>query len=200
MPHHSFVVIGGGTAGIMVASQLLKQRPNADVAIIEPSDTHWYQPAWTLVGANAYDMDKTRRPMASVMPKKATWVQDKATGFSPGQNTVHTASSGDLTYDYLVVAPGIHIDTSMVEGLTEATDRGVVCSNYTNSNNWESIHQGGNGLVTQPTTPIKCGGAPQKIMYLAEEAFQKSGVRQDTKVVFAPMAGSSSGSSRLPKR
>ena len=192
MSHHSFVVIGGGTAGIMVASQLLKQRPNADVAIIEPSETHWYQPAWTLVGANAYDMDKTRRPMASVMPKKATWVQDKATGFSPGQNTVHTASSGDLTYDYLVVAPGIHIDTSMVEGLTEAIDRGVVCSNYTNpEHTWEVIRnfKGGTALFTQPTTPIKCGGAPQKIMYLAEEAFQKSGIRQDTKVVFATNGG-----------
>jgi sulfide:quinone oxidoreductase len=57
--HHKVVVIGGGTAGIMVASQLLKKRPQLDVAIIEPAQTHWYQPAWTLVGAGTFDYKKT---------------------------------------------------------------------------------------------------------------------------------------------
>jgi len=192
MQHHEFVVIGGGTAGIMVSSQLLKQHPEADVAVIEPSDTHWYQPAWTLVGANAYDMARTRRSMASVMPKKATWIRDKATGFDPHNNKVTTANSGEVSYDFLVVAPGIHIDTNMVEGLSEAIDRGVVCSNYTDpQHTWDVLRnfKGGTALFTQPTTPIKCGGAPQKIMYLADDAFRRSGVRQKTNIVFATNGG-----------
>ena len=52
MKNHQILIIGGGTAGIMVASQLKKANPNLDVGIIEPADTHYYQPAWTLVGAN----------------------------------------------------------------------------------------------------------------------------------------------------
>ncbi|MFH6604425.1 FAD/NAD(P)-binding oxidoreductase [Maribacter algicola] len=186
--HHQILIIGGGTAGIMVAAQLIRQKNAKDVAIIEPADTHYYQPAWTLVGAGAYDYDKTARPMSSVMPDGAKWIKDKATGLDPENNRVRTANNGDITYDYLVVAPGLTYDFSLVPGLGEAMDKGVVCSNYTDpKHTWEVIKnfKGGTALFTQPTTPIKCGGAPQKIMYLAESHFRKSGVRKKTDVVFA---------------
>ena len=186
--HHQVIVIGGGTAGIMVAAQLLTQKKAKDVAIIEPADIHYYQPAWTLVGAGTYDFEKTARPMSSVIPKNATWIKDKATGFDPDNNIVHTASKGDITYDYLVVAPGLAYDFSLVPGLGEAMDKGVVCSNYTDpKHTWDVIKnfKGGTALFTQPTTPIKCGGAPQKIMYLAESHFRKNGVRKKTDVIFA---------------
>ncbi|MCW5515485.1 FAD/NAD(P)-binding oxidoreductase [Muriicola sp. Z0-33] len=186
--HHQIVIIGGGTAGIMVAAQLIRQKKAKDVAIIEPADTHYYQAAWTLVGAGTFDYKKTARPMASVIPKGAKWIKDKATGFDPEKNTVHTEATGDITYDYLVVAPGIAYDYSLVPGLEEAIDKGVVCSNYTDPDHtWEVIKnfKGGTALFTQPATPIKCGGAPQKIMYLAENHFRRSGVRKKTDVVFA---------------
>lgn len=48
--HHQIVVVGGGSAGITVTAQLLKQNSQLDIAIIEPCDKHYYQPAWTLVG------------------------------------------------------------------------------------------------------------------------------------------------------
>ena len=64
-PSHAVVIIGGGAGGATVASLLLKARPDLDVAIIEPSETHWSQPAWTLVGAGAYDVEATGRPMAT---------------------------------------------------------------------------------------------------------------------------------------
>jgi len=186
--HHQVLIIGGGTAGIMVAAQLIEQKKLTKVAIIEPADTHYYQPAWTLVGAGTYDYAKTARPMADQIPSKATWIKDKATGFKPEANMVHTATSGDITYDYLVVAPGLAYDMSLVPGLGEALDKGVVCSNYTDPRHtWDVIQnfKGGTALFTQPTTPIKCGGAPQKIMYLAESHWAKGSVRAKTNVVFA---------------
>lgn len=112
--HHQVLIIGGGTAGIMVASQLIKQKKRTSVAIIEPAETHYYQPAWTLIGAGTYNYKDTGRPMASLIPKQATWIKDKATGFDPENNTVRTAGSGDITYDYLVVAPGLAYDMSLV--------------------------------------------------------------------------------------
>ncbi|MGF1557850.1 MAG: FAD/NAD(P)-binding oxidoreductase [Flavobacteriaceae bacterium] len=186
--HHQVLIIGGGTAGIMVAAQLLRKTRKLDIGLIEPSETHFYQPAWTLVGAGAYDYDKTARPMASVMPKGVKWIKDLANGFDPEQNAVSTKSSGTISYDYLVVAPGLTYDLSLVPGLADAMDKGVVCSNYTNPRHtWNVIKnfKGGTALFTQPTTPIKCGGAPQKIMYLADSYFRKSGVRSKTEVVFA---------------
>lgn len=185
------LIIGGGSGGIMTAAQLLK-KGGMKVSIIEPAEFHYYQPAWTLVGANTYDFAKTRRTMSSVMPKGVNWIKEFAQKFEPETNTVELASGEKVTYDFLVVSPGIKIDTSLVEGLTEAIDKGVVCSNYTNPEfTWEVLKnfKGGTALFTQPATPIKCGGAPQKIMYLADDHFRKTGVRSKTDVVFATPGG-----------
>jgi sulfide:quinone oxidoreductase len=190
--HYQILIIGGGTGGIMVAAQLLNKDKSLSVGIIEPSDKHYYQPAWTLVGAGTFDYDKTVRPMGDIIPKGANWIKDYASGFNPDNNSVSTKSSGNITYDYLVVAPGLTYDFSLVPGLGDAMDKGVVCSNYTDpKHTWNVLKnfKGGIALFTQPTTPIKCGGAPQKIMYLAESYFRKSGVRRKTDVVFATNGG-----------
>lgn len=186
--HYQILIIGGGTAGIMTAAQLLKKKTITSIGIIEPANTHYYQPAWTLVGAGAYDYKKTGKPMKDVMPKGATWIKDYATAFNPENNSVATRGSGDLKYDYLVVAPGLVMEPSLIEGLPEALDKGVVCSNYTDpKHTWDVIRnfKGGNALFTQPATPIKCGGAPQKIAYLAADYFRKQGILNKTNVIFA---------------
>lgn len=186
--HYQILVIGGGTAGIMTAATLLNKDPKLDVGIIEPADTHYYQAAWTLVGAGAYDYKKTAKPMKQVMPDKAAWIKDKAKSFEPSNNTVITENSGSLTYDYLVVAPGLVMEPSMIEGLPEALGKGVVCSNYTDpEHTWKVIKnfKGGNAIFTQPATPIKCGGAPQKIAYLASDYFKKHNILDKTDVTFA---------------
>lgn len=191
--HYQVLIIGGGTAGIMVASQLKKKNASREIGLIEPSDKHYYQPAWTLVGANTYKFEDTVRPMASLIPKGVDWIKEYADAFKPEQNSVVTKSGTKFTYDYLVVVPGLKIAPELVEGLTEAMKKGVVCSNYTNPNHtWDTLKnfKGGTALFTQPTTPIKCGGAPQKIMYLADDYFRKTGVRKKLDIVFALPSGS----------
>ncbi|MBT8229557.1 MAG: NAD(P)/FAD-dependent oxidoreductase [Saprospiraceae bacterium] len=186
--HHNLIVIGGGTGGIMIASQMRRKNPGFSIAIVEPADTHHYQPAWTLVGANTYPIEKTKRPMSSVIPKGVKWIKEYAESFQPEKNTITTKDGNVLSYDFLVVAPGLVMAPQLVEGLTEAMDKGMVCSNYTDpEHTWEVLQkfEKGTALFTQPTTPIKCGGAPQKIMYLAEHYFQKSGKRKNIDVVFA---------------
>src|SRR5680860_1373590 len=108
-----------------------------------------------------------------------------------------------MTYDYLVVAPGLVYDFSWVPGLGEAMDKGVVCSNYTDPlHTWNVVKnfKGGTALFTQPTTPIKCGGAPQKIMYLVESHFRKGGVREKTEVVFATAGSVIFGVNEIAKK
>lgn len=183
----NIVIIGGGTGGIMTAAQLLRKN-NVKVTVIEPAQYHYYQPAWTLVGANTYEFEKTKKLMSEVMPSGVNWIKEYAKDIDPDQNKVILASGESVSYDFLVLSPGIKIDTSLVEGLTEAIDKGVVCSNYTDpQHTWEVLKnfKGGTALFTQPATPIKCGGAPQKIMYLAEDHFKRKGIRQKTDVVFA---------------
>ncbi|WP_330444480.1 NAD(P)/FAD-dependent oxidoreductase [Flavobacterium sp. C4GT6] len=185
---YQIVIIGGGTAGIMAAAQLTKKHKVKDIAIIEPSGIHYYQPAWTLVGAGTYDYSKTAKPMKECIPNGVTWIKDFATGFIPSKNSVCTQNSGTVIYDYLIIAPGLVNDLSLIEGLSDAVEKGVVCSNYINPEyTWKKLQEfkGGNAVFTQPTTPIKCGGAPQKIMYLAADYFRKKGIDTKTNVVFA---------------
>lgn len=186
--HFQLVIIGGGTGGIMSAAQMLAKDSSLNIAIIEPADYHYYQAAWTLVGANTFDFEKSRKKMADVMPKGVTWIKDFATSFDAPQNKIFTKNSGTLSYDFLVVSPGLVMDPSQIEGLTEALGKGVVCSNYTNpQHTWEVLKnfKGGNAVFAQPTTPIKCGGAPQKIAYLASDYFRKTGIQSKTNVVLA---------------
>ena len=186
--HHQVLIIGGGTAGIMVASQLRRKNKEIEIGIIEPSEHHYYQAAWTLVGANAYKFKDTVRPMIELIPENVNWIKDYAETFVPEQNQVITKSGTIFTYDYLVVAPGLKIAPELIEGLEEALEKGIVCSNYIDpEQTWETLKnfKGGTALFSQPTTPIKCGGAPQKIMYMAEEHFKNSGVRDKTNIVYA---------------
>jgi len=185
---YQILIIGGGTAGIMVASSLMRKNPKLHVGLIEPSEEHSYQPAWTLVGGGAYRYEKTKRSMKSVIPKNVDWIKDRVVKVDANANMVSTHDGSEFTYEYMVLAPGLVLDPTLIEGLSEALGKGTVCSNYTNpEHTWQVIQnfKGGTALFTQPPKPYKCGGAPQKIMYLAEERFTKMGVRNETKIVFA---------------
>lgn len=187
MKHHQIVIIGAGAAGIMTAARLRKANRNLDIAIIEPADKHYYQAAWTLVGAGTYNMKDTARPMAGLIPRGVKWIKDRATEVDPDNNRVSTQNHGEITYDFLIPAPGLVMNYSAMEGLDEALKRPEVGSNYTDPEKvWEVLKnfKGGNALFIQPAGAIKCGGAPQKIMYLAEEHFKKEGLRDDTQVIF----------------
>lgn len=190
MSHHQVIIIGAGTAGISVAARLLAARPDLDVAIIEPSETHYYQPLWTLVGGGVFKKEETARPQADVIPNGATWIRDAAAAFEPEKNAVITRDEQRYTYDFLVVAPGIQLNWSAIKGLEGQVGKNGICSNYsyeTVDSTWENLKdfKGGNAIFTFPSTPIKCAGAPQKIMWLVEHYLEKNNLRDASNIIYA---------------
>ncbi|KAJ1559472.1 hypothetical protein HK405_010514, partial [Cladochytrium tenue] len=191
---YSVVVVGGGSAGIAVASQLAKHpffasAKKNQILVVEPSDAHYYQPLWTFVGAGLKPHSESVRPTESLIPSRADWLRDRVTGFFPDRNMVLTQNGEHVAYDFLVVAPGIQINWSAIEGLEAALGKDGVCSNYhvehvKSTDRFLKEFNGGNAVFTQPSTPIKCAGAPQKIMYLAEEQFRQRGIRDQSNVSF----------------
>lgn len=181
---HQIVIVGGGAGGLSVASRLLNHRANLDIAIIEPSEYHYYQPAWTLVGGGAYSAEATRRAESQYIPKQAQWIRQRAVGFEPDANQVILDDGSRVGYDFLVVAAGIQLDWNKIEGLESTLGKNGVTSNYRYDlapYTWECIRnlRSGRALFTQPAMPIKCAGAPQKILYLAADHFRRHGVKAE---------------------
>lgn len=183
------IIVGGGTAGITVAARLMRKRPDLDIALVEPSNKHYYQPLWTLVGGGVFPKEKSEKEEASLIPDGVTWIKESVDTIAPDKNTITTGSGEVLDYKFLVLTPGLKVEWNRVEGLPEALGSNSVCSIYsfaTVDYTWESIQyfKGGKAIFTHPATPVKCGGAPQKICYLAEEYMRLSGARDHSEVHF----------------
>lgn len=188
--HYQIVIVGGGTAGISVASRLRKKSADYDIVIIEPSEQHYYQPLWTLVGGGVFPKERSARFEQECIPEGVNWIKDAVVEFVPEQNMVRTAFGKELTYDYVVVCPGIQVNWNNIKGLQDNLGSDGICSNYsyeTVDSTWENIKnfKGGTAIFTQPPPPIKCGGAPQKTCYLAEDHFSKNGIREKCEIIFA---------------
>ncbi|MEU0117181.1 FAD/NAD(P)-binding oxidoreductase [Streptomyces bobili] len=184
---HRVAVVGGGSAGISVAARL-RRAGVTDITLIEPSDTHWYQPLWTLVGGGQAPLSTTRRPEGSVIPDGVRWVRSRAVAVDAEASTVRLSGGDHLAYEYLVMAPGIQLDWNGVPGLAEAVGHDVVSSNYTPEyapRTWDLIKRmrSGTAVFTHPATPLKCGGAPQKIAYLAADHWRKQKVLDGIRVI-----------------
>ena len=191
---HDIVIIGGGSAGIATASSLLKRRPSLDIAVVEPSEDHYYQPGWTMVGGGVFEAPVTRRSTASVMPNAVTWIRQAAATFQPENNQVTLGDGTNIDYKLLVVAPGIRLAWKQIEGLEETLGKNGVTSNYRYdlaSYTWELVRnlKSGRAIFSQPPMPIKCAGAPQKAMYLSCDVWKDSGVLGDIEVEFRNAGG-----------
>jgi sulfide:quinone oxidoreductase len=177
---HQVLIVGGGTAGITVAARL-NRKGYSDVAVIEPSSTHYYQPLWTLVGGGQAKASTTERTEASVMPEGTTWIRNTASAVEPDRNTVTCTDGATYEYDALVVCPGIQLDWGRIEGVEDTLGKDGVSSNYRFDlapRTWDFIRntRSGTAVFTMPSGPIKCAGAAQKIAYLASDYWRKAGV------------------------
>lgn len=189
--YYKIVVVGSGTAGISFTANLLRYVPilKEHIAIIDSSKKHYFQPLWTLVGGGIVTKESTIRDQETLIPNGSKWIPKKVIELIPKENKILLEDQTFIEYEILIVAAGIQVNWDNVKGLKEAIGKNGVCSNYSYNyvdSTWREIQnfKGGNAIFTHPNTPIKCGGAPQKIMYLAEEYFCKQGIRDKSKIIF----------------
>jgi sulfide:quinone oxidoreductase len=191
---HEVVIIGGGAAGIAVASSLLARDPDLDIAVIDPADIHYYQPGWTLVGGGVFDAQSTVRTMASLMPRGVHWIKAAVAAFEPAQDAVILEGCRVVKYERLIVCPGLKLDWHKVEGLADTLGKNGVTSNYRFDlapYTWQLVRnlRSGKAVFTQPPMPIKCAGAPQKAMYLSADHWLRDGVIKNIDIQFYNAGG-----------
>ncbi|MEM9248869.1 MAG: TIGR01244 family sulfur transferase [Pseudomonadota bacterium] len=192
--HFEIVIVGGGAGGISVAASLKSRKPTLNIAVIDPADIHYYQPGWTMVGGGIFDAQSTAKTMGSLIPKGVHWIKSAVAAFEPGNDAIILDGCRVVTYDRLVVCPGLKLDWDKVDGLVETLGRNGVTSNYRYDlapYTWQLVQQmrSGRAIFTQPPMPIKCAGAPQKAMYLSGDAWVRRGLLKDIDIQFMNAGG-----------
>uniref|UniRef100_A0A8C7FY80 Sulfide:quinone oxidoreductase, mitochondrial n=1 Tax=Oncorhynchus kisutch TaxID=8019 RepID=A0A8C7FY80_ONCKI len=189
--HYKVLVLGGGTGGIAMSARMKRKLGAENVAVVETSEMHYYQPIWTLVGAGVKSVASSGRPTASVIPPGVKWVKSNVREIDPDANTVRTDNGMEISYQYLIVALGLQLHYEKIKGLPEIDDweEFKIGSNYsvqTVEKTWSALQnfKEGNAIFSFPNTPVKCAGAPQKIMYLTDAYLRKTGKRATANIVY----------------
>ncbi|NJM50350.1 MAG: TIGR01244 family phosphatase [Sphingomonadales bacterium] len=190
----NIAIVGGGSAGIATAASILKRNRKISLAIIEPSNDHYYQPGWTMVGGGVFSKEFTKRDESRLIPDGANWIQSSVATFEPDENKVTLSDGARIGYDLLIICPGIKLDWGAIKGLPETLGKNGVTSNYSYNlapytNRLVKDMAKGRALFTQPPMPIKCAGAPQKAMYLSCSRWERNHVLQDIDVQFHTAGG-----------
>ncbi len=211
------VIIGGGLAGMSTAARIRNTNSDVEITVIEPNaQSVSYQPGQTLMAAGLWEKSDITYNRDDFVPSNVTVVAEKAVEFDPKNNTVVTDKGTKITYDAMIVAAGIMLDYGKIKGLEGAGEAYSVGDNralvselnakgvsslYTVDGataTWENMQKfiaqakSGKkvkGVFTHPNTPIKCGGAPKKIMYLANSRLKEAGARENADLHFYPNGG-----------
>lgn len=180
------VIVGGGAAGITMAAYLSDMLRYDDITIIEPNDTHYYQPGYTLIAADVFTPEEVARPTKTLIPGQVKWIKDSVAELNPDNNSLLTMLNGKISYDYLVLVPGCQMDFNLVEGISRETlgEGNVHCMYDYNGARIcrDAIRKlpelkEGRLIFTNTYTKIKCGGAPKKICLLTEDNLREHKVR-----------------------
>lgn len=187
VPHAQVLVIGGGNGGVSVAARLRRMGVD-DVALVEPREQHVYKPLFSHVAGGTARASLTVRPQRDVTPRGVRWIQDAVASIDPDGNAVTLASGARITYDHVIVSPGIQLDWDRVPGLTEALETRAVASHYrydlaVKASLLLRDVTSGTVIFTEPSGPASCAGAAQKPMYQACAYWRATGVLDDIRVV-----------------
>jgi sulfide:quinone oxidoreductase len=185
--HHRVVVIGGGNGGISAAARLRRQGVQ-DIAVIEPREQHVYKPLFSHVAGGTARASITVRPQRDVTPRGVEWIQDAVVRLDPQANRIELESGRHVTYEHVVVCPGIQLDWDRIPGLAEAIETPAVSSHYrydlaAKTSLLLRDVRSGTVVFTQPDDPASCAGAAQKPMYQACDYWRATGMLDDIRVI-----------------
>lgn len=182
------VIVGGGSGALMVLARLRRALAHPDITIIAPNEKHVYQPGQVFVAAGEYEPDDIIFDNTGYIGDDVTWIKDEVATFNPDNNKLTTKGGKEVEYDYLVVATGMQYHYEQIEGLSvDMIGQHGISSVYlsdlaagtaeggTITRDWfHAVRDAAKTskprvLFTQHSTPIKCGGAPQKMLYLCDD-------------------------------
>ncbi|MFA6189588.1 MAG: FAD/NAD(P)-binding oxidoreductase [Sulfuricurvum sp.] len=192
------VIVGGGAGAMMVLARLRRALSNPEITIIAPNDKHVYQPGQIFVAAGEYAPEDIIFDNMGYIGRDVTWIKDEAATFDPDNNKLTTKGGKVVEYDYLIVATGVQYHYEQIAGLSvDMIGKNGISSVYLNdvaagtaeggaiTYEWfKALHEAAKTskprvICTQPSTPLKCGGSPQKILYLSDDFLRRDKLTAD---------------------
>ncbi len=163
------VVIGGGYGGATAAKYIrLLSEYQIDVTLVEPNKEFISCPLSNLVVGGSRKIADISRPYATLSKKHGvTIVHDMAASIDTTARTVKLAGGGMLSYDKLVVSPGVDLNFASIEGLAEAHEQGQIVQAWKAGaetlalrKQLEAMPDGGVYAITIPEAPFRCPPGP----------------------------------------
>lgn len=187
MKSFKLVIVGAGTGGISLSAKLSREIEPSEIAIIDPAEFHYYQPLWTLVGANLETFESTKKSISEMIPENVCWIKESVKSVQGNLNQILLSNGETILYQYLVLSPGLKLRWDKIQGLEGNVGKNGICSIYhqdfvENAREQITNFKAGNAVFVMPPVPIKCAGAPQKIMYLADRVFRNNGDRENINI------------------
>jgi len=175
------VILGGGTGGSIMMNKLahgLRDRiktGEVEIVVVNPSERHYYQPAFLLIPVNVMDEREAYTPFSTLVPEGVKWIRDRAVNIDLGDRTVRLGSGEEVGYDYLVVATGASLDPSCVRGL-EDTHHFYSFDATRRLKRALADFEGGKVVVGISSIPYRCPPAPIEMTLILRDYFVRRGI------------------------
>jgi sulfide:quinone oxidoreductase len=179
----TILILGAGTAGTAIAHKMRRRLSNQwDVAVVDPSSTHLYQPGLLFLPFGDETEERIVRERGSTLGKGITWHQVAVKAIDTERRRVEIEEGEPLSYDFLIIASGTETRPDMIDGmLGDGWQKSVFdLANF----------DGGRLVLNIVEMPIKCPVAPLEFAFLADAYLTKRGIRDKTELVYAtPLDG-----------
>jgi sulfide:quinone oxidoreductase len=190
------LVLGAGTAGTMAVNKLRPKlsRDEWTITVVDPSDTHHYQPGYLFIPFGIYQPDEVVKPTKRFVPSGVELVKASVDRVVADENAVLLEDGSRLPYDYLIIATGTTPRPDETPGMADDMG-GSVHEFYTfdgASRLAEVLKtwQGGKLVIHVTEMPIKCPVAPLEFTFLADAFFDEQGMRDSVDITYVtPLEG-----------
>ena len=166
-PKARVVVIGGGFAGAAAAKYIRMWDPAIEVVMVEREQSFVSCPMSNLVLGGYKSLGDITHGYGGLAKHGVQVVRDEATAIDPAKRTVRLARGGDLTYDRLIVAPGIDFMYDEIAGYEAAMNAGTVLHAWKAGpqtvalrKQLEEMRDGGVVAISVPLAPYRCPPGP----------------------------------------
>ena len=193
----NLLILGGGTAGTMIANKLRRRLDAHEwaITVVDQNDAHHYQPGYLFVPFGDYTRDDVVRSRHHFLPDGVEFVLAGIDTVDAEANRVRLEGGRELDYDYLVIASGTTPRPDQTPGMLGPEWRKSIFDFYTLEGAEalaEALRRFDHGRLVVHITemPIKCPVAPLEFTFLAEAWLRKRGIRDRVELVFVtPLDG-----------